>query len=87
MNKIVERRQRAREAVQDSLASELFRGDAELAIAAAEIAIETATRVQMTPEIEAAAYDAIDRTPYVAPEYLTAIIIAAFGAAGFEVEQ
>lgn len=78
MSELDDRRQRAREAGLDALGGALFDGIDE--------AIETATRVQVTPGIEAAAYDAIDRSPYVSPEYVRPMIEAALRAAGFEVE-
>lgn len=79
-----DRRQRAREAYYDSTAGS---GGQEGSAIALEDAIETATRVRITPEIEAA---------YVAAAYgvhdqVTAAIVpglaAAFRAAGFEVEE
>jgi hypothetical protein len=77
-----ERRQAAREAFHDAAPSDRTARDA---AEAAEAAIETATRVQVTPEIVAAGSDADSAHSYGA-DY-GAIIIAAFRAAGFEVVE
>lgn len=75
---LADRRQRAREAGHD-LAGPSIVGDN---VAAIEAAIETATRVQVTEEILA-------RARQESPDGFIAVraVIAAFRAAGFEVEE
>ncbi len=75
MSELEDRRQRAREAFYD-------RGYDEFQ--AVEAAIETATRVRITPEILAACHEP---SGYLLPAYIRDILRAAFEAAGFEVED
>jgi hypothetical protein len=78
---LAERRQRAREAFHD--ASPVMDSDIiDQVHGAAEEAIETATRVRVTPEIIQAFVEAPDD-----PEDIAGPIEAAFRAAGFEVEE
>lgn len=78
MSALDERRQRAREAAYDAP-----NGPASGDI---EPAIETATRVRITPEIITATLRSVDASPTAAPRYRIAVT-AAFRAAGFEVEE
>ena len=74
-----DRRKRAREAFWDRLGPPPIRPNGEGgASESLDEAIETATRVQITPEIVTAAY---------AGKSMTDTIIAAFRAAGFEVTE
>lgn len=78
--KLEDRRQRAREAGLDAYSGVLaVPSGPERAAQAVDDAIETATRVRVTPEVLAAYQGTIDTT--------TAKLKAAFRAAGFEVEQ
>lgn len=83
---LFDRRQRAREAFWDTSA-----GTMTGAPAGVETAIETATRVRVDKDVCAAAWRAYEaRTAPMEgaddPEFVT-MLIAAFGAAGFEVEE
>lgn len=80
---LADRRQRAREAFHD----EWSRRD-KPTMSAVNEAIETATRVRITPEIESAAEAAAGPTihDYDGGE-MRAVLAAAFRAAGFEVEE
>lgn len=80
---LADRRQRAREAYYDST---MARGAPEGSAIALEQAIETATRVRITPEIEAVAEQAAGEF-FGGRVQRRAIIVAAFRAAGFEVEE
>jgi hypothetical protein len=83
----VERQQRAREAGWDHLAPPPLTVNGPGSVADAfDIAIETATRVRVTPEIAEAACEAAGLGAGNAKR-LTPVIEAAFRAAGFEVEQ
>lgn len=87
---LVERRGRAQEAFWDAATPSVTRESVATIEAAANVAIETATRVRIAPEIEAAARAALRGTPhrgYLDPGATQAVIEAAFRAAGFEVEQ
>jgi hypothetical protein len=75
VGELADRRQRAREAFWDRYAPEQYDGD----LPALNDAIETATRVRVTREIQLAAAKAY---PFV-----DNMITAAFRAAGFEVEE
>jgi hypothetical protein len=77
-----DRRQRAREAYRDALS----RIETVPSTPAVEEAIETATRVKVTDDIIAAGVHAVAAGPAASPRYRNAII-AAFIAAGFEVED
>jgi hypothetical protein len=79
-----DRRQRAREAGLDAIdgGGQLPAGDV------LEAAIETATRVRITPEVERALYEELAAaTPGEHHAAARAGLAAAFRAAGFEVEQ
>lgn len=81
---LLDRRQRAREAYWDDMRGLSMRTEG------IEQAIETATRVRVTPELVAVAYaalgDAAER--YFPPErHMRTMIAAALAAAGFEVEE
>jgi hypothetical protein len=83
---LADRRQRAREAFHDA------RAEAGLEFADGELdeAIETATRVQVTPEIVDAAYYALGNAApaYFPPErHMRTAVAAALAAAGFEIEN
>lgn len=77
-----DRRQRAREAAQDVEAAN--HGDLMSGVHAVEAAIETAMRVQITPEV-IEAFD-IERNGSMDAGDIDAGLRAAFEAAGFEVE-
>lgn len=86
-NELADRRQRAREAAYDEPAWQLASADEVNRIAAA---IETATRVQITPEMIEAFGDAWHATQVSGAsrrpgDRRRAGLIAAFRAAGFEV--
>jgi hypothetical protein len=87
---LADRRQRAREAAFDEPAWQLASADEVNRIAAA---IETATRVQITPGLIAAARQIATeqmhdpQAPTDPAERWKVILTAAFRAAGFEVEQ
>lgn len=76
---LVDRRQRAREAFHDT-----FAGEYNTSSDALDEAIETATRVDITEEVIAAAVEAGDLTQGTKGAWRT--LAAAFRAAGFEVE-
>lgn len=84
---VFDRRQRAREAGRDASLDESLNVDP---VAAVEAAIETATRAQVDRDVRAAAWQAHEaRTaPMEGPDdpEFVAMLIAAFEAAGFEVE-
>lgn len=80
MSALKERRRAAREAFEE----EWSPWDAETVTDARDVAIETATRVRITPEI-IEAHGMAGR--WSGPGERRAIIIAAFKAAGFEVEE
>jgi len=84
---LLDRRQRAREAFDDRWSGGDFgpgSGWAERLLDARETAIETATRVRVTPEI----VEALRRVTIArGSEQLSKIAAAAFAAAGFEVEE
>ena len=80
MTELDDRRQRALEAGQDAVG--MF--DQNPAGDVLEAAIETATRVRITPEIIAACHEP---SGYLLPAYIRDILKAAFEAAGFEVED
>jgi hypothetical protein len=93
-NPVAERRQRAREAFEDAMSAPSPSHAGPLLIRAKvrqdrarDEAIETATRVQVTDEIERAAELAAGDTihDYDGAE-MRRVLIAAFRAAGFEVE-
>lgn len=79
---IEKRRERAREAVSDAMYGGLFESQRQLALDAAEIAIETATRVRITDEM----IDDLADVTY-AGGFVTrrALVLAALEALGFEV--
>lgn len=80
---VADRRQRAREAVHDALAGDIFPSDVERAMSAADIAIETATRVRIDDHVLAAAQG---EWPEMTPtRWLQSALERAFVAAGFEV--
>lgn len=84
---LADRRQRAREAAHDAATSAAPMYEL---LAAVDAAVETATRVQVTPEIVDAAYRALgDAAPaYFPPErHMRTAVAAAFAAAGFEIEN
>lgn len=86
-NELADRRQRAREAFYDSA------GDVNNPADPLEAAIETATRVQITPEIVATTRQVATeqmhdpQAPTDPAERWKVILTAAFRAAGFEVEE
>jgi hypothetical protein len=83
MSALDDRRQRAREAGYDACAVSV---PTESESAAIECAIETATRVRIDDGIIDAALKVVSAGPGARPRSVNAII-AAFRAAGFEVEQ
>lgn len=72
---LADRRQRAREAGWDAIVDVGAREGL-------EVAIETASRVRVTPEVVEAA-----RTPWMTEAETHTALTAAFRAAGFEVEE
>lgn len=81
---VEDRRQRAREAAQDRLAGARYGGvtmDEESAI---DIAVEAATRVQITPGLIVAARNVWSSIP---AEGMRVLLRTAFEAAGFEVVE
>lgn len=85
-----ERAQRAREAFEDEWApghAQLTTEQAERLLRARDEGIHVAVRVKMTPEITGAARAAFNRDSIDTETELQVAMIAAFEAAGFEVEQ
>jgi hypothetical protein len=89
VSELADRRQRAREAFHDT-----FAGEYSTTADALDATIETATRVRVTPEV-LAAFGAARRVPSKTSRPIggtpharrIAGLIAAFRAAGFEVEE
>lgn len=81
---IYDRWQRALESYWDATASPRLYADTHETV---NVAIETATRVQITPEIEVAFRAAVGANGFVASAGLHRGLKAAFEAAGFEVEK
>lgn len=84
MSALEDRRQRAREAVQDAMAPDLFRCEQEQIITAAEIGIEAVTRVKITDEALQQAYPGMLPSQY---EHARVIFGHALRKLGFEVEE